>query len=224
MIRGITASRSGMSWEQSRVDVIANNVANVNTGGFQRQIAVGGEFSQMLLYRMADQATQPVPVGRLGHGAELQAVVTDRSQPAIEQTDRPLDVALSGPGEFTYLGPGGPGYTRSGAFARDVAGRLVTAQGYPVLAGGRPVGEGAKVLQIKEDGTVLADGVAQGRLDMRGGNGAPLVVGALERSNVDLSLELTDMMVALRSYQANQRALSAQDETLAKAVSDIGRV
>lgn len=223
MVRGVLASRLGMQWEQSRMDSIADNLANLNTAGYQRTIALGGEFGQMLLRRM-QSSTDPKTVGRLGQGARLEQVVRDRTQGTAEVTGRPLDITLIGPGEFVYQTPGGVGYTRQGEFRRDAAGRLVTAQGYPVLVGGAPVGLGARELTLTNQGEVILDGSSAGRLDIRGGNrNTSLAVGSLERSNVDLTLEMTDMIAGLRAFQANQRLLQVQDETLAKA-AELGRL
>lgn len=227
MLRGIGASRNGMRFEQYRSEVIANNVANVNTEGFRRSIAVGSEFAQMMLNRLGDPARgepESPEVGRLGHGVELAQVVQTLDTGALRQTDNPLDLALLGPGEFTYLTPEGPRYTRSGVFHQDEAGRLVTADGDPVLVGGAPVGQPGAHLAVESDGTVLVDGAPAGKLDIRGGDGTPVATRMLEASAVDLGVEMTDLITAMRSFQVNQRAMQMQDQTLAKAVTEIGKV
>jgi flagellar basal-body rod protein FlgG len=216
-----------MALEQQRLDMIGNNVANVNTTGFKRSVAAGGEFAALLLHRMEPRGDGEAPVvGRLGQGAALRQVASDATQGALEVTDGPLDVALVGAGEFVYQGPDGQlGYTRNGSFHRDTQGRLVTADGRVVLVGGAPVGAGAEALTMTRDGVVMVDGQPAGRPDLRGAAAdTRLQGGALERSNADLAQEMTEMIIAMRSFQANQRALQAQDETLARAVSDIGRV
>lgn len=228
MIRGFVASRAGMAWEQTRSDVISNNVANINTGGFRRSVAVGGEFGQMLLRRLGDnwpEGQEPPLIGKLGHGAAVAEIAVDqKSAKPLIQTDNPLDVAIIGAGEFTFQGPNGPGYTRSGAFRRDAAGQLVTAEGYPVLVNGAPVGAGAATLQIQPDGGVVVDGSLAGALDLRGADAPRVKTGVLEGSNVDLAQEMTDLITALRSYQINQRAMQMQDQTLSKAVSELGNI
>lgn len=225
MIRGVGASRNGMVFEQSRLDMIANNVSNVNTGGFKRSVGVGAEFGQLLLRRWGDAEREAPSIGQVGEGAVLREVTADDTPGPLEVTGRPLDLALEGPGEFTYLTAAGQtGYTRNGSFSRDSQGLLVTAEGYPVLVGGAPVGMGAGELSISPDGLVLVDGQAVGRPDIRGAGLTRIKSGALEQSNVDLAQEMTDLITALRSFQANQRVLKAQDETLARAVSDIGRL
>lgn len=226
MIRGMGASRAGMAWEQTRADVIANNVANLNTHGFKRSVAVGTQFGEMLLRRMDDQASEgsAPAVGPLGHGAVLTLVATDQATGSLLPSDSPLDVALTDVGEFTFQTPAGPGYTRSGSFHRNQDGTLVTTEGFPVLVGGRSVGAGARSVVIQADASVMVDGQSAGRLDIRGGADTRLAVGALESSNVDLGRETTDLITALRAFQVNQRALQVQDQILAKAVSELGRV
>lgn len=222
MIRGFGASRAGMATEQIRSDVIANNVANVNSDGFKRSVAVAREFGTVLLRRLGDKQEEGPIVGRLGNGAEVDQVVKQTNvEGTLRETGNPLDLALLGPGEFTVQGPDGPEYTRDGRFQRDADGRLVTAKGYLVLAGGAPVGAGARNLLIGQDGTVMADGQPAERLDIQGGNGTKLAVGSLEAAGVDISLEMSDLIVAMRSYQVNQRALQMQDQTLAKAVTEL---
>lgn len=227
MIRGINASRTGMAWEQNRAEVVSNNVANVNTDGFRRSVAVASEFGQILVRQISGKEPgqgQSPAIGPMGRGVTLTELVQDQTAGALDFTGNPLDVALSGPGEFTYLGPAGPAYTRDGLFHRDSMGQLVTEQGYPVLVGGMPVGFRAESLRIESGGMVVVDGQPVGRLDLRGGQSADVVVGALERSNVTLATEMTDLITALRSFQANQRALQMQDETLGKATAEIGRL
>lgn len=227
MIRGILASRAGMRLEQQRSEVTADNVANVNTDGFRRKVAVGSEFEQMVLQRLGDPvtSTEDAPsVGLLGHGSVLAQIATVGEGGALRVTDNPLDLAISGPGEFTFLGPNGPGYTRSGAFHQNENGRLVTAEGYPVMVGGVAVGGPGARIEIEPNGRVRVNDEAAGRLDIRGASDLRLTVGALEASNVDLSLEMTDLIAAMRSFQVNQRALQMQDQTLARAVSEVGKV
>lgn len=226
MIRGIQASVRGMDTEQARTEALANNIANVDTDGFKRSTVASTEFGAMLV-QLVDPAVKETPaIGSVAVGATIAQVLPDNSVGVIQETGNSLDLALTGMGQqFTFQGPNNTlGYTRNGAFHRDAAGDLLTADGYPVLANGQPVGAGAKEIAFRQDGTVLLDGKPAGKLDIRGGNGEPMALKSLERSNVDLATEMTDMIVSLRSFQANQRALAMQDATLARAVNDIGKV
>ncbi|WP_374713357.1 flagellar hook-basal body protein [Symbiobacterium terraclitae] len=232
MIRGIEASRSGMAVEQLRTDVLADNIANVNTSGFKRSSATSAEFDTMLLYRMGDPAdAAPQPVGTLGNGSRVDQVVVDERQGDLRETGRSLDLALTGPGYFLAQRPDGSLYrTRNGAFRQMADGTITTAEGYPVLmedaAGNRvPLVVPGAEPAFGADGTVLAGGQPVGRLALDGADAATrLRTRYLEASNVDLAKEMTDLIVTLRAYQVNQRAMRVQDETLAKAVSEIGKV
>ncbi|HWI51783.1 MAG TPA: flagellar hook-basal body protein [Symbiobacteriaceae bacterium] len=225
MLRGIGASRSGMVWEQTRSDVIANNVANINTDGFKRSVAVGREFGPMLLRRIGDQQPSGPRVGEVGSGAEVDEVAKDQTGGSLIKSENPLDAALIGPGEFTIQGPAGPAYTRDGRFKRAADGTLVTAKGQPVLVSGAPVGAGAGTLEIAEGGVVMVDGQPAGQLEVRNATPETEIRGGwLEGANVDLSQEMTDLITALRSFQVNQRALQMQDATLGKAVNDLANL
>lgn len=228
MIKGIGTSRAGMAWEQSRTAVIGNNIANINTEGFKRSIAVGSEFASALMLRIGDSASdesESPGLGRLGHGATLTEVAVDASQGSTKRTDSDLDLAINGPGEFTYLGPDGPSYTRNGSFRPDAEGWLVTAQGNPLLVNGAPLRSLEQSLEIRTDGAVLLDGVVTGQLDILGADASTrLEPRALENANVDLAQEMTDLITAMRSFAINQRALQMQDQTLSKAVTELGNI
>lgn len=216
-----------MAWEQVRTDTIADNIANANTDGFKRSTAIGSAFGDLLVRRLGDRGTADPPpeVGGVGGGAVAVETVLEMTQGPLRQTDDPLDVAILGPGEFVFLRPDGLGYDHCGHFHRSPEGWLITDAGYLVLADGKPVGAGAQTLEIQRDGTVLADGEPAGRLDIRGADASTsLMPGYLEGSNVNLGQELTDLITALRSFQINQRALQMQDQTLSKAVNEVGRL
>lgn len=231
MIRGVEASRRGMAVEQTRTEVLANNVANINTAGFKRSVAISGEFEQMLLRRLDDQVGREAPViGTLGNGAAVEEVLPVLRQGDLIATGRDLDFALEGPGEFAVQGPDGVTYTRNGVFQLTGDGTLVTAEGYPVLmrtAGGElaPVTGLTAPPAVEPDGTLLAGGQPLGRLALEGAGPETRVhTRTLEASNVELAQEMTDLIVALRSYQVNQRALQMQDQTLGRAVTEIGKL
>jgi len=232
MIRGIEASRSGMAVEQLRTDVLADNIANINTSGFKRSSATSTEFDTMLLYRMGDPTdAAPQQVGPLGNGSRVDRVVVDERQGDLRQTGRSLDLALTGPGYFLAQKPDGSLYrTRNGAFLQMADGTITTTEGYTVLmedgSGGRvPLVVPGIEPTFGADGTVLVDGQPVGLLALDGADATTrLHTGYLEASNVDLAKEMTDLIVTLRAYQVNQRAMRVQDETLSRAVTEIGKV
>lgn len=135
----LRTAATGMRAQQIRVDVIANNLANVNTTAFKRSRA----HFEDLLYQTRQGAsairggdasvTEAVQVGR---GTRLAAVQRVDRQGPIEQTGRPLDLALEGDGFFQVQLPDGTlGYTRDGSFTISDQGTLVTHGGYTVVPG-----------------------------------------------------------------------------------------
>ena len=136
MIRSLWISKTGLDAQQTKMDVIANNLANVSTSGFKRSRAV---FEDLLYQTMrqpgaaSSQQTQ-LPTG-LQIGTGVRPVATERifTQGNIQQTGNNKDVAIQGDGFFQVLMPDGvTAYTRDGSFHLDAQGQLVTSSGYPV--------------------------------------------------------------------------------------------
>ncbi|MBP5251694.1 MAG: flagellar basal-body rod protein FlgF [Treponema sp.] len=141
MIRGWYIGASGMNVQQDSLDVISNNLANVDTTGFKKDIAVTKEFSQLLLARQNDDGVwktdsgsfdKAPKIGRLGLGAETNEIFTDFSQGSFKSTDTNTDLALSGKGFFVVKTSMGERYTRNGNFFYGKEGILLTKEGYPV--------------------------------------------------------------------------------------------
>jgi flagellar basal-body rod protein FlgG len=136
-IRALSTAASGMTALQTRIDAIANNLANVNTTGYKR---VRTSFEDLLYQQLrqpgfaAIEGTK-VPTGiQIGVGTKL--VSTDKifAQGALEYTERDLDVAIEGDGFFTINILGNkPAYTRAGNFKRDEQGTILTADGYKLM-------------------------------------------------------------------------------------------
>ena len=132
-MRALSIAATGMSAQQTNVDVIANNISNVNTTGFKRERA---EFTD-LLYQAERSAGTPVgqtgtvPEGsQVGLGVRFAAVKSLHIQGALNRTGNQLDVALNGRGWFMVDGPNDEvAYTRSGAFSKNADGQLVTMDG-----------------------------------------------------------------------------------------------
>ncbi len=136
MIRALWTAATGMHAQQTNIDVISNNLANVNTAGFKR----GRADFQDLLYqtlRLAGTTSSSgteVPTGiQVGHGVKTAAVQKIFLQGDFMQTQNELDLTIEGKGFFQILRPDGEiAYTRSGSFKLDSDGRVVTADGYPL--------------------------------------------------------------------------------------------
>jgi flagellar basal-body rod protein FlgG len=157
--------------QQHRLDQISNNLANVDTNGYKRDISLHKAFPELLIRRMNDDGVMKVPhrqqslgsvdnapvVGKLGTGVEQNEAYTVFSQGSLQETQNPFDVALQGEGFLAVRTPAGERYTRNGSFLLGPEGLLVTKEGYPVL------GEDGEPLQIKKnnfyidkEGTIFA--------------------------------------------------------------------
>ncbi len=159
MIRALWTAATGMEAQQLNMDVIANNLANVNTTGFKKSRA---DF-QELLYQTtkspgaATSSGTESPTGiQVGLGARTAAVQKVFTVGDMLQTGNDLDMAIEGPGLFKVNMPNGDtAYTRAGTLKRDGTGRLVTSDGYPITPEITIPSNTTRVM-IGEDGTVSA--------------------------------------------------------------------
>ncbi|MGR6837388.1 flagellar hook-basal body protein [Syntrophomonas erecta] len=142
MIKGLYNAGSGMMLQMARQDVIANNIANVNTAGFKKATAVTRAFPNMLITRMGEtqvdnqgknRSSRTPIIGGLGTGACLDGIATDYSLGNLKKTDNPFDLALSSDSYFVIETPEGERFTRNGQFKVNEAGLLTNGEGYPVL-------------------------------------------------------------------------------------------
>ncbi|HHV62007.1 MAG TPA: flagellar basal-body rod protein FlgF [Firmicutes bacterium] len=286
MLRGLYSATSGMVARSHWQDIIANNLANVTTPGFKRDLPVFVSFPEMLLNRiipdrgsMLDAVRKSAPIGRAGVGTVIAETATNFEEGPVIETGNKLDLALVGDGFFAVATPAGERYTRNGSFCLNDQGEIVTLDGYRVLGedgrpilvtggmevagsagnaanrginpGGKPGGSlsSNSELTVREDGTVLVGATVVGRLRLvdfanraalvkegynlfAAGPGAgpfsPSQVairqGFLEMPNVTPVKELVSMITCLRAYETNQKAIAFIDETLDRAVNEIGRV
>lgn len=157
MIRSLWISKTGLDAQQTQMDVIANNLANVSTSGFKRSRAV---FEDLLYQNIrqpgasSSQQTQ-LPSG-LQIGTGVKPVATERvyTQGNLQLTGNDNDIAIQGQGFFQILLPdGATGYTRDGSFQVDSQGQLVTSSGFPVQPS-ITIPANAQSLSIGRDGTV----------------------------------------------------------------------
>ena len=159
MIRALYTASTGMMGQQFRIDLIAHNLANVNTVGYKRS---RGDF-QELLYQtlrgpgLTSAAGTRVPTGvQVGLGSRTVATQKIFSEGALQQTDNPLDIAIGGRGFFQVQKPDGTiGYTRGGAFKTDESGNVVTSDGYLILPQ-VTVPPDTIVIEVGEDGIISA--------------------------------------------------------------------
>lgn len=173
---GIAAS--GMHAQQTNVDVISNNIANMNTIGYKRQRA---DFQDMLYQNMerpgstSASSGQINPLGiQIGVGVKTQAVERITEQGATNQTSNPYDLAINGRGYLQVTLPSGQtAYTRAGNLAVNADGVMVTAEGYAIQPS-ITVPPEATGIQISRDGIVEVT---------LSGQSAPQQLGQLELAN-----------------------------------------
>ncbi|HRE15500.1 MAG TPA: flagellar basal-body rod protein FlgG [Rhodocyclaceae bacterium] len=157
MIRSLWIARTGLDAQQTQLDVIANNLANVSTNGFKRGRAVFADLIYQNIRQAGSQSSQQtqVPAGlQLGTGVKPVSTARNFTQGNLQKTDNALDLAVQGNGFFQVLLPDGTtGYTRDGAFQKDNQGQLVTADGYPVQPN-ITIPANALSISVGQDGTV----------------------------------------------------------------------
>ena len=156
MIRSLHIARTGMDAQQTQMDVISNNLANVSTTGFKKSRPVFEDLLYQTLRQPGAQSSQQtqLPSG-LQLGVGVRTVATERlfSQGSLTQTNNPLDLAINGNGFFQIQMPDGTtAYTRDGSFQTDSQGMLVTSSGYPLLPN-VSVPSNAIQVTIARDGT-----------------------------------------------------------------------
>lgn len=157
MIRSLWIAKTGLDAQQTQMDVISNNLANVSTTGFKRTRAVFEDLLYQTLRQPGAQSSQQtmLPSGlQLGTGVRPVATEKIFTQGNLQQTGNALDMAIQGRGFFQVLLPDGTtGYTRDGSFQVDAQGQMVTASGYP-LQPSITIPADATSVTIGADGTV----------------------------------------------------------------------
>ncbi|GAA4015029.1 flagellar basal-body rod protein FlgG [Actimicrobium antarcticum] len=157
MIRSLWISKTGLDAQQTQMDVISNNLANVSTSGFKRSRAVFEDLLYQTLRQPGAQSSQQtqLPSG-LQLGTGVRPVATERifTQGNLQQTSNDKDVAIQGQGFFQVLLPDGTtAYTRDGSFQIDSQGQMVTSSGF-VIQPAVTVPAGAQSLTVGRDGTI----------------------------------------------------------------------
>ncbi|MBL8642859.1 MAG: flagellar basal-body rod protein FlgF [Rhodospirillaceae bacterium] len=225
---------------QNQLEVVANNLANVNTTGFKGTDTLFAQYVFKLDQNERAFKDKVAFVHDFG-------LVRNLSQGALNFTGNTFDMALQGDGYFVTQGRGGvENYTRAGAFAKDVNGNLVTMEGRTVMSvnntpinipndardiivqgdgtiaeqGGRTFGQLRVVRFEKErdlkqvDGTAFRADVGQQAIELPN---PKIAQGVLENSNVSPVMEITRLIALNRAYQETARMVSQEDERKRKA-------
>jgi len=221
-----------------RTDIIANNIANMSTNGYKGEQLVFSEY----LNRTND--------GGIGSYVNPVGTVRNMSQGPITQTGNSLDVAIEGEGFIAVQTPSGTRYTRNGHFQLDAQGELVTTQGNPILgASGAPivVPNDSGTITIGYDGTVITKQGNAGQIQLASFQnpqaleptgsdlynatelpGTPtstkLVQGALEQSNVQPIIEMTQLIETERAVGYAKDMSTTEANRISNAIDHLGRV
>lgn len=174
MIRSLWIAKTGLDAQQTQMDVITNNLANVSTTGFKRSRAVFEDLLYQTLRQPGAQSSQQtqLPSG-LQLGTGVRPVATERifTQGNLQQTGNNKDVAIQGQGFFQVLMPdGSTGYTRDGSFQIDNQGQMVTSSGF-VIQPAISIPANALTITVGRDGTVSVT---------QPGSSSPVQVGTLQ--------------------------------------------
>lgn len=157
MIKALWIARTGLDAQQTHLDVISNNLANVSTNGYKRAQAVFEDLLYQTVRQPGAQSSQStqIPSGlQVGTGVRTVATQRIQTQGNLQQTGNTLDVAIQGAGYFQIQLPdGSTAYTRDGAFQKDAQGQMVTSSGYPVQPA-ITIPADALSVSIAKDGTV----------------------------------------------------------------------
>ena len=231
MLNGLYSSAAGMIAQQTRIDALSNDIANVNTTGY-KQVRTG--FKDLVYNIEAGM--------RIGAGSAVVDAGRLFSQGGLQQNGDPLSVAIDGPGFFQVKrGDGSLALTRSGDFHADANGQLVTAEGdrvWPPVT--LPAGTNMDDVSISAAGLVTVKQTTVGQIQVFsvpspsnllpvGGSlflpttqsGAARAMptqgirqGFLEMSNVDLASAMVNVIDAQRSFQMDSKAIQTQDQLM----------
>ncbi|MCC6764852.1 MAG: flagellar hook basal-body protein [Deltaproteobacteria bacterium] len=241
MDAGIFSAMSGSLAAQTRLDALANNLANANTVGFKAERVL--QRAERAGDVVPPPTAVPTPVTR-------DWVETDFGQGSINKSGNPLDVALAGEGFFVVKTERGDRLTRSGDFAIDAAGYLATSDGSrvqgtsgdisipkgPVVfgadgsvrAGDQSVGQ-LRIVTVENPGKLVRESgtrFAAGDLALTDAarGSVQIVQGATESANLSPVEGLVAMIETVRGFETYMRAAERLDQMTSKAINDVGRV
>ena len=241
---------SGALAQEKRLAVLANNISNINTAGFKKDIGVFKvlEANEDVAANPTAQDNSPT---QLNAPLYLQfTATTDFSPGPLKKTDNPFDLAQEGNGFFCVQTPDGIRYTRNGHFTLDAQGLLVSRDGYTVIGNGGEISIDGQSFAVDIQGNISVDGAQVDKLRVVE-FADPLVLekvgdtlfaatdpdaipenpemihvrqGFLELSNVDPVRMMTEMIEVLRGYESYQKAIRALDDASAKSINEVGQV
>ena len=249
MFKGYYNLTSGMLTQQRNLNVVANNMTNISTAGFKTSRYTSSTFNEVMFSRVGNKNKNYTEIGNQSYIRATSEIVTNFDQGSLEPTGIPLDFAIYGDGFFAIRNDAGETmYTRAGSFSLDNEGylcyggfgrvlgydgeeiRLMTdkidcdGQGRMYTQNGALLGrlgvftfdEEAQLEYNEEGFFVGAEGEAADTPDVRW--------RYLERSNVDMLKEMTEMLSSQRAFQSAAQVSKIYDQLMTKATSEIGRL
>lgn len=251
MFKGFYNLTSGMLTQGRMLDVVANNMTNVSTAGYKMNHYTATTFDEVMFSRIGNKdKSAPEEIGTQSYMLVSSQLYTDYTQGLLEDTGIPLNFALEGDGFFAIQdGDGAIGYTRSGDFSLDEEGYLcLPGQGRVLDISQAPIQILTDKIDVDEAGVLYtADGGYLGQLGvfsfedngqlaynqmglLTGGGEAQQAQGVkvhwkrLERSNVNLVGQMTQMLTAQRALQSAAQMSKMYDQLMGKAANDISRL
>ena len=248
MFKGFYNLTSGMLTQQRHLNVVGNNMVNVSTAGFKESRYTATTFDDVMYARVGNKEKIYTEIGRQSYIRANSAVYTNYEQGIPEPTNIPLDFAIIGDGFFAIQGDNGTVYTRAGSFSLDEegylcfsgAGRVLDPQGQTIQLSTDKITADDRGNIFDENGNLL------GRLGVYAfadngqlvhndngfftGNGAQAMENPevwwkyVERSNVELLRQMTDMITCQRALQSCASVTKMYDEVMGHAASDVGRM
>lgn len=252
MIRSLYTLNRNMNILQKKQENTSSNIANVNTTGYKFQNIIQSTLEDLDLinYTNGPEVNQRQELGSLPFGNQIDGVYTNFSQGDLYQTEKDTDLAIRGRGFFTVLLDNGQlAFTRNGNFKINENNQLITNEGYPVLS----VDDNGQLSVIVFDQNnpaisnigrignenrylLIADFDDMNSLEKYGDTlytsvdnqynriVSDISQGYIESSNVQIADEMVKMIEVSREFESNQKLLHSADETLSKAVNEIGKV
>ena len=223
-------------------ETIANNLANVSTPGYKKDLLFTRELTRQQSKNAVRQTDWQTPM--------IDQIYTQHSQGTLDKTGNPLDLALEGEGLLLVESPEGEALlTRAGNFSVDPQGFLSTSDGNRLMGEGGTINVGNGDVSISEAGQVEVNNDVVGTIRVvevenknqlqKIGRSAFMIPngiepvaavnfairqGYLETSNVDIVKEMVEMIVSYRNYEADAKSLQTQDQSLEKLMSNVGRI
>lgn len=233
MIRGLDVLSRNISLLQKRQETTSGNIANVNTTGYQAKTLFQSALDEVALhnYQSGPNADTRRDIGELSLGTQLAGSTISQDQGAVKQTGQASDFALLSEGYFVVQNNAGQRlYTRNGDFSVNQQNQYVTQEGYLVLgANGQAVSAlGPANFQIQTFPPEALTTAGQNYVTSNAAGttvNAPVIQqGALEQANVAVADEMVAMIQTSREFEANQKVLSSTNQTLQKAVNELGKI